>query len=161
VEFVKKGPEDAAEISEYLYPIWHEVFDPLMPWDEAEYVFRAWTTPEAIAKAMSDGYEFGYVFEGGQRLGIYSYRIMEDGRFYINKLYYESRFRGKGLGSKAIEKMFDIARSEGCSEVYLNVYYKNENAIKAYKRAGMTGYRNREPIGDGYYRDDYIMSARL
>lgn len=161
MEFIKKGPESAAELSDYLYPIWHEVFDQLMPWDEAEYVFRAWTTPDKIVKAMSEGYEFGYVLDDGVRLGLYSYRIQDDGRFYINKLYFESKYRGKGLGSKAIGKMFDIARSEGCNEVYLNVYYKNGKAIKAYERAGMTGYRHKESIGNGYYRDDYIMSAQL
>ena len=161
MEFVRKGPEDAAEMSEYLHPIWHEVFDPLMPWDEAEYIFNAWTTPDAIIKAMSEGYEFGYVYDEGSRLGLYSYRIQNDGRFYINKLYYEPGYRGRGLGIKAINMMLDIARSNGCREAYLNVYYKNEKAIDTYKRAGMTGYRHREPVGGGYYRDDYIMSVKL
>lgn len=63
--------------------------------------------------------------------------------------------------SKAIRLMFDKARSEGCHEAYLNVYYKNEDAIKADQRAGMTGYRHRESIGNGYYRDDYIMSVKI
>ena len=61
MEFQERGPVHAAELSEYLYPIWHEVFDQLMPWDEAEYVFRTWTEPDVIVKAMSDGYRFGYI----------------------------------------------------------------------------------------------------
>ncbi len=161
MEFVEIGPGSAAELSEYLYPIWHEVFDRLMPWEEAEYVFNAWNTPDNIVKTMSEGYVYGYISEESQRIGMYSYRVCDDGRFYINKLYLESAFRGKGLGSKAIQKMFDIGRSEGCHEAYLNVYYKNSDAIKAYQRAGMTGYRHKESIGGGYYRDDYIMSARI
>jgi len=36
MEFVSKGPEDAEELSDYLHPIWHEVFDPMMPCEEAE-----------------------------------------------------------------------------------------------------------------------------
>jgi len=161
MEFVEKGPEDAAEMSEYLYPIWHEVFDRLMPWDEAEYIFRAWTTPETIVKAMSEGYVFGYLFSDGSRIGLYSYRLLDDGRFYINKLYLEKDYRGRGLGSEAIREMMDMARANGCSEVFLNVYYRNERAIEAYKRAGMTGYRYRESIGNGYFRDDYVMSVKL
>ncbi len=161
MKFAEIGPGSAAELSEYLYPIWHEVFDRLMPWDEAEYVFNAWNAPDTIVGMMSDGYVYGYISEENQRIGMYSYRICEDGRFYINKLYLESTFRGKGLGSRAIAMMFDIARSEGCSEVYLNVYYRNNEAIKAYQRAGMTGYRHKESIGNGYYRDDYIMSAKI
>lgn len=161
MEFVEKGPESAAELSEYLYPIWHEVFDQLMPWEEAEYIFRAWTEPEAIVEAMSKGYRFGYVYSDGSRIGLFSYRLQDDGRFYINKLYLEKEYRGKGLGSEAIRKMMDQARSSGCTEVYLNVYYRNDKAIEAYKRAGMTGYRYKESIGNGYYRDDYVMSVKL
>jgi len=161
MEFIEKGPECAAELSEYLYPMWHEVFDPLMPWEEAEYIFRAWTNPDAIVEAMSKGYVFGYVFSEGSRIGLYSYRLQDDGRFYINKLYLEKDCRGKGLGSEAIRMMKDMARSSGCTEVYLNVYYRNERAIDAYKRAGMTGYRYKESIGNGYFRDDYVMSVKL
>lgn len=161
MEFIRKGPQDVNELSEYLYPIWHEVFDVLMPWDEAEYVFRSWNAPEAIVESMANGYEFGYIIESGVRIGLYSYRIQDDGRFYINKLYLESSSRGKGLGSQAIQLMLDTARSNGCKEAYLNVYYKNEGAIKAYKKAGMSGYRHKESIGNGYYRDDYVMSVKL
>ena len=161
MEFVGKGPEHAAELSGYLYPIWHDVFDSLMPWDEAEYVFNSWNTPDAIVRAMSDGYEFGYIREGGIRIGLYSYRIQDDGRFCINKLYLERGYRGKGLGTIAIRMMFDIARSNGCGEAYLSVYYKNSDAIKAYERAGMTGHRHRESIGSGYFRDEYVMSIIL
>ncbi len=161
MEFINKGPQDAADLSDYLYPIWHEVFDRLMPWDEAEYVFRAWNTPDAIVETMSKGYVYGYIIESGVRIGLYSYRVQDDGRFYINKLYLESRFRGRGLGSQAMRLFFDIARSSGCHEAYLNVYYKNEDAIRMYKKAGMSGYRHKESIGNGYFRNDYIMSVEL
>ncbi len=162
MEFVRKGPEDAEELSAYLHPIWHEVFDPLMPYEEAEYIFQTWTNPDAIREAMSEGYEFGYVYEGSDRLGLYSYRIQDDGRFYVNKLYYEPRFRGKGLGHEALLKMLSIARENGCSEAYLNVYYRNEKAFRAYIRAGFTDYyRYSGDIGGGHTREDYVMSMRL
>ena len=159
--FTEIDQRSAAELSEYLYPIWHEVFDRMMPWDEAEYVFNAWNTPDIISESICEGYVYGYIFEDDLRIGMYSYRVQDDGRFYINKLYLESAYRGQGLGSKAIKLMIDKACSEECHEVYLNVYYKNEDAIKAYQRAGMTGHRHRESIGNGYYRDDYIMSIRI
>ena len=100
--------QDAGELSEYLHPIWHEVFDPLMPYEEAEYIFTTWTNPDAIRKAMSDGYEFGYVYKDSMRLGLYSFHIQDDKRFYINKLYYEPRFRGTGLGNEVLRKMISI-----------------------------------------------------
>ena len=162
MEFVRKGPDDAEELSEYLHPIWHEVFDPLMPPEEAEYIFSTWTNPDAIRESIGHGYEFGYVYKDGERLGLYSYHIQDDGRFYINKLYLEPRFRGRGLGHEALLSMFDIARENGCSEVYLNVYYHNQRAFKAYLRAGMTDYyRCLQMIGDGVIRNDYVMRMAL
>ncbi len=162
MEFVKKGPEDAEELSGYLYPLWHGVYDPMITWEEAEYIFRIWTEPDIIRESMSAGYEYGYIFHEGERIGLYSFHVQDDGRFYINKIYLEEMFRGKGLGNKALQKMIDLARSSGCSKAYLNVYYDNEKAFKAYIRAGFTDYyRDKEDIGNGYYRDDYIMSMDL
>ncbi len=162
MEFIRKDQDDAVELNEYLHPIWHEVFDSLMPPEEAEYIFQTWTCPDAIKKAMSEGYEFGYIFNGSERLGLYSFHIQDDGKFYINKLYLEPQFRGKGLGHEALMKMISMARENGCSEVCLNVYYKNEKAFKAYIRAGLTDYyRFSEDIGGGYTREDYVMSMKL
>lgn len=162
MEFVPISPPQAEELSDYLHPIWHEVFDPLMPSEEAEYIFQSWTNPDAVRDAISEGYEYGYILVGDERIGLYSYRIQDDGRFYINKLYLEADFRGKGFGHEALMKMVSTARSEGCSGVYLNVYYRNKRAFDAYIRAGLTDYhRYREDIGHGYIRDDYVMSMKF
>ena len=60
------------------------------------------------------------------------------------------------------DETLDIARRNGCSEVYLNVYYHNQRAFKAYVRAGMTDYyRCLQMIGDGVIRNDYVMRMAL
>lgn len=164
MEFQKSGPDDAEELSSYLHPIWHEVFDPIMidGARTAEYIFSKWMNPDAVRQDMADGYEYGFVNDGGKRLGLYSWHFLDDGRFYINKLYLEPQFRGKGLGHRALLNMFDLARSKGCSEAFLNVYYWNERAVRAYERAGMhIRYRCLQPIGDGVTRNDLIMAIEL
>lgn len=164
MEFRKCGPNDTEELSAYLHPIWHEVFDPIMvdgP-DTAEYIFSTWMNPDAVRRDMENGYEYGYVYDSNTRLGLYSWHLQDDGRFYINKLYLEPQFRGKGLGHEALTEMFDIARSRGCSEAYLNVYFWNQRAVRAYERAGMhLKYRCLQMIGDGVTRNDLIMSIVL
>ncbi len=164
MKFEKCGAGDTEALNSYLHPIWHEVFDPIMvegP-EAAEYIFATWMNPSAIAKDMEKGYKYGFIEESGTRIGLYSWHIQDDGKFYINKLYLEPAFRGKGLGNRALLAMFDIAREHGCSEAYLNVYYYNERAIKAYLRAGMhVKYRCLQMIGNGITRNDYIMSVDL
>lgn len=164
MKFVKCGSDRSEELNSYLHPIWHEVFDPIMidGAKEAEYIFTTWMNPLAITKDMEKGYEYGFIEDSGTRIGLYSWHIQDDGKFYINKLYLEPKFRGKGLGNKALLSMFDIAQEQGCSEAYLNVYYYNERAIKAYIRAGMhIDYRCLQSIGNGITRNDYIMSIDL
>jgi ribosomal protein S18 acetylase RimI-like enzyme len=111
---------------------------------------------------ISEGYEIGYIIENGERIGLYSFRIEGDSRFHISKLYLEQRFRGRGLGRKALEMMFDIARENGCTQAYLEVYHNNKIAFDMYLKAGMTDYhRYRESAGNGYYRDGYTMIKHL
>ncbi len=164
MKFVKCGAEKAEELSTYLHPIWHEVFDPMMTGgpDEAEYIFSNWMNPDSVKKDMEHGYEYGFIEESGVRIGLYSWHIQDDGRFYINKLYLQPEYRGKGLGNKALLSMFDLARENNCKEAFLNVYYWNERAIKAYERAGMhLEYRCLQMIGNGVARNDYIMGIAL
>ena len=162
MDFMRIGPEGSEEMSEYLHPIWHEVFDELMPPEEAEYIFSTWTNPDAIRSSIEHGYEYGYLEREGKRMGMYSFRICPDSRFYINKLYLEQSYRGRGLGQEALADMFSLARREGCTEAYLNVYYRNERAFRAYMRAGMTDfYHCLEMIGDGVVRNDYVMRMKL
>lgn len=164
MEFIACGPEKSGELSEYLHPMWHEVFDDMMVGgaEEAEYIFTTWTNPQAIRESIEHGYEYGYVMRDGVRIGLYSFRLQEDGRFYINKLYLEPPYRGKGIGNEALMLMMDIARGKGCNEIYLNVYYGNKRAIKAYERAGFDhAYRCLQNIGNGITRNDYVMSRSL
>ncbi|MCQ2084551.1 MAG: GNAT family N-acetyltransferase [archaeon] len=165
MEFKPATSADSKELSEYLHPIWHEVFDDIMlkGAEEAEYIFTTWTNPEAIAKSIDeDGYEYGFIEVDGKRAGLYSYHIQDDGRFYVNKLYLDSAFRGKGLGQAGLNIMKDIAIKNGCTEMYLNVYFYNEKAIKAYLRFGMNNYyRCLLNIGNGITRNDYVMSMKL
>ncbi|MCQ2079475.1 MAG: GNAT family N-acetyltransferase [archaeon] len=159
MEFRPCGPENAEEIMEYLHPIWHEVFDDMIAGgaEAAEYIFTTWTNPEAIRESMAAGYEWGYAYKDGERLGLYSFHLQDDGRFYINKVYFEPRFRGRGLGNEALLKMTEIAREAGCTQMYLNVYYANERARRAYERAGFDHcYRCLQNIGGGVTRNDYV-----
>ena len=99
---------------------------------------------------------------GNELLGTVALKKLDDDTAELKALYLDRAFRGKGLGNEALRKMIYIAKDNGCSEVYLNVYYRNEKAYKAYLRAGVTDYyRYSEDIGGGYSREDYIMSMRI
>ena len=44
--------------------------------------------------------------------------------------------RGKGIGTKILESIKEIAKTKGCTDLYLTVNQENENAIKVYEKFG-------------------------
>ena len=61
-----------------------------------------------------------------------------------------------------LEKVFEEARDNGKSEVYLTVNKHNDHAIDVYKKKGFTVTDEVvTDIGGGYVMDDYIMTYEL
>lgn len=72
-------------------------------------------------------------------------RIMNAKAFYIHQeyaylgfMYVHPNFRGKGINRVIIEALKQWASSQGVTEIRLEVYAKNEAAIKAYEKTGFT-----------------------
>jgi diamine N-acetyltransferase len=55
---------------------------------------------------------------------------------YLDDLYVIPSFRGKGIGKKLMNKVFDIAKQENCNRVRWQVSKWNSLAIEFYKNIG-------------------------
>lgn len=55
---------------------------------------------------------------------------------YLDDLYVIEKYRGNGLGSKLMEKVFEMAKEQGCKKVKWQVSKWNKNAIEFYKSKG-------------------------
>ena len=55
---------------------------------------------------------------------------------YFGFMYVIPEYRGRGINAMIIEKLKEFARSKKITELRLNVYDKNEAAIKAYQKCG-------------------------
>lgn len=58
-------------------------------------------------------------------------------------------YRGKGIGIALMEESLARVKSEGASEMYLEVRVSNNPAVELYKKLGFSANR----ISEGYYRD--------
>lgn len=56
--------------------------------------------------------------------------------FEIENMGVHPNYRSKGIGSKLMEECLKIAKEKGFQKVYVNVYIKNEKAVKFYKKYG-------------------------
>lgn len=54
----------------------------------------------------------------------------------IDAICVDKKYRGKGIGTKILESIKEIAKSKGCTDLYLTVNQENENAIKMYEKFG-------------------------
>lgn len=57
---------------------------------------------------------------------------------YLDDLYIKEAYRGQGIGTRLLNKIFDIARDENCKRVRWQVLDWNAPAIALYKKAGAT-----------------------
>ena len=54
----------------------------------------------------------------------------------IDAICVDEKYRGKGIGTKILESVKEIAKSKECTDLYLTVNQENENAIRAYEKFG-------------------------
>ena len=55
---------------------------------------------------------------------------------YLGFMYVRPEFRGKGINNIVIQKLVNWAHQKNIYEIQLDVYAKNESALKAYKKFG-------------------------
>jgi ribosomal protein S18 acetylase RimI-like enzyme len=97
-----------------------------------------------LSKMLSDrGIEMLVVEDRGKTIASGYVRIddakpnLQHKKFaYIGFMYTMPEYRGKGINAMIIDALKNFAKSKGLTEMRLEVYFKNETAIKAYEKFG-------------------------
>ncbi len=55
---------------------------------------------------------------------------------YLGFMYVSPDFRRRGINTRILEALVDWSRQHGCSNIYLEVYARNAQAIGAYEKIG-------------------------
>ncbi|MCH5598815.1 GNAT family N-acetyltransferase [Niabella ginsengisoli] len=55
---------------------------------------------------------------------------------FLGFMYVSPAFRGQGLNQKIVDSLLEWSQSKGLTEVRLQVYSENNNAIRAYEKIG-------------------------
>ena len=63
-------------------------------------------------------------------------KLPESKTAFLCEIYLKERYRGKGIGSLAIDLFEKRAKEEGCHRVSLHAFGYNEGAIRLYERLG-------------------------
>ena len=92
-----------------------------------------------IVRFKKDGSAILYgVFEG-KMLGFlwaYEREVFGEKRLHLDHLIVDANVRATGIGSKLIEKLYDIALVRNVSKIELIATMSNENAVNFYRKHG-------------------------
>jgi len=72
------------------------------------------------------------VYENGKIIGLGLYKIDDDCEIVL----LETFIQNKGIGSKIVEKIKEIAKTKNCKKVWLITSNENINAIRFYQKRG-------------------------
>ena len=131
------GPEGAEELSRFAYPIWVEIYSPLVDGgrERVDQFYPDWMGPECVRNHLEEGYRFFYAVCRGERAGYFAVKAGGD-VLDISKFYFLREFRGLGLASRVMERILEYGRDRGCSRAELVVNPYNEHAIRFYGKHG-------------------------
>lgn len=147
--------ENIKELAELASKIWHEYWPILLSDKQIDYMVENFQSENAIKNQIAnEHYTYYYIIKNNEKAGYFGLSDKE-GYLFLSKLYISKDFRHKGLGTKAFEKIKEIANGR---KIRLTVNKQNINSINAYKKWGFQTIDSVvTDIGNGFVMDDYIM----
>ncbi len=85
-----------------------------------------------------------------------------EGSFYIMAVAVYAEFRGAGIGKRLLAQAEAAAKAKGFTEMSLNVFSENQDAVRLYEALGYTE-RTRQPVVGHEkirYGGDYLLMTR-
>jgi len=153
--------EELETVASLAWRIFPETYRELIPPEQIPYMMELMYGDEVMRREFAAGVKFALISDGDTPIGYISWHPAEDGgeKFMrLEKLYLDFAFHGRSIGNMALKYVIDAAKRTEASFISLNVNKGNAKAQKAYLRAGFHHWRSeREPIGNGFFKDDYVM----
>ncbi len=86
-------------------------------------------------------------------IGTVALKKIDDSSVELKALYLDSKYRGKGLGSRLMDKAIDEAKARGFKSIVLDSMSKYKDALRLYEKYG---FRNTERFNDNEYADVFM-----
>ena len=161
--FRKANADDCMLIYELAVPSWEVAYSEILPAEQIDFMLEKMYSEEALKRQMREGHLFYIVLYDDVPGGFISFHPQSENLYILEKLYILPQMQGKGAGSFLVEKAEEYIRSQRCGDVLfeLNVNRKNA-AVDFYRRLGFRVVREvDEDIGNGFYKNDYVMRKEI
>lgn len=150
------------ELAKLTSKIWHEYWTCILSKEQIDYMVEKFQSENAIHNQYeNENYTYYYINEDGKNIGYFGLSEKKD-YLFLSKLYISKNYRHKGIGTKAFEKIKEIAKEKNYKSIQLTVNKYNKNTIAAYNKWGFHTIDSVvTDIGNGFVMDDYIMEYKL
>lgn len=160
--FIKLENNNGAihEMSVLATGIVREHFDPIIGKAQNDYMIALFQSEESIKEQLEKGYNYFFVNNGDENIGFLAF-YPKDNSLYLSKFYLTKLERGKGYSHEMLEFIKQHAKRLNLDGIELNVN-KNNPACLAYDKLGFEIIHSvKNPIGNGFFMDDYVYYLRL
>lgn len=143
--------------------IWLDHYPGIITLRQIEYMLDTDYSDKALSQGFDQGVAIDLLLIGDEVQGFAAYGPAARGdRAKLHKLYLDTSFHGQGIGSMLLDHVIDRCRSLGIRSLELQVNKHNGKAIRAYEKRGFTrASALLNPIGEGFFMDDYVMEVEL
>jgi diamine N-acetyltransferase len=112
-----------------------EFYDPVIPPDHTLFYIDKFCLVKALQQQMEEGCEHYLLDYAGTYAG-YLTILIAGSVLFVSKLYLLARFRGNGIGDKAMLLVDNLASKNKISRIGLIVHQENPRGIQFYERRG-------------------------
>ena len=158
-----RDPEELTIITRLAEKIFPATYADLIPAEQIPYMLPLMYGKAVLRWEFASGVKFALIRDGDLPIGYISWHSADGGRaMRLEKLYLDFAYHHLSIGKLALEYVISCARRSGANYISLNVNKGNLRALKAYCRVGFyCWYSEKEDIGNGFFKDDYVMRYDL
>ena len=165
IEFRKATDKDIPGIQAVARIAWPDTFGGMMPGAQISYMVDMQYRSEFLQEQMeARGHQYILVLQDGELVGYASYELNHGSpaEIMIHKAYLLPGSQGLGLGLALFDHLAKRGLKKGQETMKLNVFHKNNHALRFYEKYGfrITG-REEKDIGGGFSVLDYVMRMPL
>ena len=166
---IKASSGDLQTIHDMAQVVFRHTYREILSPDQMEYMMDMMYSMPNLVQQLQEGHHYYIACIDGKPMGYVSVQH-EDADpegievFHLHKIYVMPEAQGRGVGMKLFETAVAHVRdaAAGCrARIELNVNKYNK-AVEFYRHIGMRVLLEEDfPIGNGYYKTDYIMGLDI
>ena len=153
-------PDDCGLIYELAEPAWRVAYSEILSCEQMDYMLKMMYSDESLKRQMQEGHTFFIVLCNDNPAGFISFHPQGEDLYILEKLYVHPHWQGFGAGRFLVQQAEEYIRKRHPDrriQFELNVN-RNNKAVDFYTRLGFHIDREvDEDIGNGFYKNDYIM----